>query len=134
MAKFNKRTATVARRSAIVSPRRPAGFTHEGAPGFARDARSELFLLAVATMVGENTFYENAADRDVCRCERRLAASGVGDRGPDLGQETHAAPDDEVVEQAEDEQDQCEHVRTGLHRDSPTLRRGILPWRLATAM
>ena len=78
MAKFNKRTATVARRSAIVSPRRPAGFTHEGAPGFARDARSELFLLAVATMVGENTFYENAADRDD-RYERLVAQVSVID-------------------------------------------------------
>ncbi len=78
MAKFNKRTATVARRSAIVSPRRPAGFTHEGAPGFARDARSELFLLAVATMVGENTFYENAADRDD-RYERLVAQVAVDD-------------------------------------------------------
>jgi hypothetical protein len=64
MAKFNTRTAKAALRSPIVSPRTPAGLTHEGAPGFARDAKGELFLLAVATMVGEDTFYEDAAARD----------------------------------------------------------------------
>ena len=29
-----------------------------------RDAESELFLLAATNMVGEDTFYERAADRD----------------------------------------------------------------------
>ena len=38
--------------------------THEGGKGYERDARSELFLLAVSNLVGEQTFYENAADRD----------------------------------------------------------------------
>ncbi|MET0422813.1 MAG: TROVE domain-containing protein [Actinoplanes sp.] len=42
--------------------RRPV--TAEGAPGFLREPRSELFLLAVSTMVGEDSFYEGAADRD----------------------------------------------------------------------
>jgi hypothetical protein len=40
------------------------GVTYEGASGYARDAKSELFLLAVSNMVGENTFYEGAAARD----------------------------------------------------------------------
>jgi TROVE domain len=37
---------------------------YEGATGYARDEKSELFLLAVANMVGESTFYETAGDRD----------------------------------------------------------------------
>ncbi|MBX6750676.1 MAG: TROVE domain-containing protein [Micromonosporaceae bacterium] len=64
MAKFNTRFAFVARRSPVVTGSAPAGLTHEGAPGFARDAKSELFLLAVAMMVSEGTFYEDAATRD----------------------------------------------------------------------
>lgn len=64
MARFNKS----ARRAAGVSPVRtspvPAGVTHEGAPGYARDAKSELFLLAVAHL-GDASFYESAPDRDL---------------------------------------------------------------------
>lgn len=47
----------------------PDAFTHEGGLGFTRDAKSELFLLAVTNMVAEDTFYERARDRD-----RRFAA------------------------------------------------------------
>ena len=39
-------------------------WTAEGGSGFGRDARSELFLLALTNMVGEGTFYESARDRD----------------------------------------------------------------------
>lgn len=39
-------------------------YTSERMVGYSRDAKSELFLLAVANMVGEDTFYEKAADRD----------------------------------------------------------------------
>jgi hypothetical protein len=38
--------------------------THEGGLGYARDAKSELFVLAVSNFVGERTFYESASDRD----------------------------------------------------------------------
>lgn len=38
--------------------------THEGAPGYTRDAKSELFLLAVSNFVSEDTFYEKAEQRD----------------------------------------------------------------------
>ncbi|MBW3575799.1 MAG: TROVE domain-containing protein [Actinobacteria bacterium] len=38
--------------------------THEGGEAFARDPESELFLLAVTNMVGEDTFYEGADKRD----------------------------------------------------------------------
>jgi hypothetical protein len=51
-------------RSPIRSDAASAGSTFEGAPGYARDAKSELFLLAVTNMVGEKSFYEGAAERD----------------------------------------------------------------------
>lgn len=38
--------------------------TFEGGGAFGRDAESELFLLAVTNMVGEDTFYERADARD----------------------------------------------------------------------
>jgi hypothetical protein len=37
---------------------------HAGGVGFVRDAKSELFQLAVVNMVGHDTFYEKAQDRD----------------------------------------------------------------------
>ncbi len=42
----------------------PTTHTHEGAPGYVRDARSELFLLAVTHLAGEDAFYENGIQRD----------------------------------------------------------------------
>lgn len=38
--------------------------TYEGGAAFTRDAKSDLFLFAAVNMVGENTFYESAGDRD----------------------------------------------------------------------
>lgn len=38
--------------------------TAQGGPGFARDAKSELFLLSITNMVSENAFYETGEDRD----------------------------------------------------------------------
>jgi hypothetical protein len=64
MAKFNLRGLRAAVPSPVASERIPSGRTHEGAPGYARDAKSELFLLAVSHMSGENSFYETARDRD----------------------------------------------------------------------
>jgi hypothetical protein len=64
MAKFNTRTARTAISSPIVSEATPSGTTFEGAPGYTRDVKSELFLLAVSNMVGEDTFYEKADARD----------------------------------------------------------------------
>lgn len=64
MAKFNTRTTRTAVSSPVKTETVPSGQTFEGAPGFARETKSELFLLAVANMVGENTFYESAGDRD----------------------------------------------------------------------
>ena len=39
-------------------------YTYEGAPARAKDARTELFTLAVTSMTAENEFYETAAQRD----------------------------------------------------------------------
>jgi len=77
VSKFNVRTW---RRAAgpIVTEPVASGVTYEGAPGYARDAKSELFLLAVANMVREDTFYEKAADRDA-RFERLVAEVAVAD-------------------------------------------------------
>jgi hypothetical protein len=51
-------------RGPIAAEATPSGRTHEGGAGFAHDAKSELFLLAVTNFAGEDTFYEKAADRD----------------------------------------------------------------------
>src|SRR5215467_4959281 len=64
MAKFNTGSVRGGVRGPIETETTASGHTHEGAAGFARDAKSELFLLAVTNMVGENTFYEAAGDRD----------------------------------------------------------------------
>jgi hypothetical protein len=65
MSKFNISTARSAiGRGPVVAERSPSGRTREGGPGYGHDLRSELFLLAVANLVGEDTFYEKASDRD----------------------------------------------------------------------
>lgn len=64
MAKFNKAATRAAVTSPVQTERVASGATFEGGPGFGRDAKSELFLLAVANMVGEQTFYESADGRD----------------------------------------------------------------------
>lgn len=64
MSKFNTAATRPAVKSPIVSERTPTGRTHEGAPGYGREAKGELFLLSVANMVGESAFYEKAANRD----------------------------------------------------------------------
>jgi hypothetical protein len=64
MTKFNKSASRAAVFSPVQTERVASGVTFEGAPGFARDAKSELFLLSVTNIVGEQTFYESAEGRD----------------------------------------------------------------------
>jgi TROVE domain len=65
VSKFNIRTARAAVGAGpITAEATPSGRTHEGGAGYAHDAKSELFLLAVSNFVGEDTFYEKAGDRD----------------------------------------------------------------------
>ncbi|RAJ32025.1 TROVE domain-containing protein [Kitasatospora sp. SolWspMP-SS2h] len=65
MARFNTRPATAA--SGPTSPVTTTGRTipnHQGGTGHLRDEKSELFLLAVANLVGQDTYYERGGDRD----------------------------------------------------------------------
>lgn len=67
MAKFaSKSTATILPPKGVIKTKtqKPTTVTHEGAPGFERKAKGELFLLAVTNMVGESTFYESGKARD----------------------------------------------------------------------
>ncbi|MEV4505475.1 TROVE domain-containing protein [Streptomyces klenkii] len=63
MARFNARAPKTAR---PTSPVTTTGHTrtHLGGQGHVRDDRSELFLLAVANFVSQQTFHENGAARD----------------------------------------------------------------------
>lgn len=63
MARFNNRLSLVRG----TSPVRSTGSTtrtRQGGVGHLRDAKSELFLLAVANFVSQQTFYESGDDRD----------------------------------------------------------------------
>ncbi|MFF4850118.1 TROVE domain-containing protein [Streptomyces sp. NPDC001194] len=68
MARFNLRAPRKA--SAAAGPASPVRSTggraanHQGGRGHVRDARSELFLLAVANFVTQRTFYESGEARD----------------------------------------------------------------------
>ena len=62
MSKFNRITRRFTGVSAVRSEGRAR--TYEGAQGWLREPKGELFLLAVTNMVGEDTFYEAAGDRD----------------------------------------------------------------------
>lgn len=64
MSRFNK-TQPAARVNMPLAPNKQSTIlTGNSAPGFERDAKGELFTLAVANFVGQETFYENAAKRD----------------------------------------------------------------------
>ncbi len=64
MSKYNRGTTRAAGRGPLATEATPSGKTHEGGAGYARDARSELFLRATASFAGEDSFYEGAAVRD----------------------------------------------------------------------
>ncbi|MGH3878081.1 MAG: TROVE domain-containing protein [Actinophytocola sp.] len=64
MSKFNRSATRPAVSSPVASEPTPSARTFEGGAGYARDTKSELFLLAVSNMVGADTFYERAKQRD----------------------------------------------------------------------
>ena len=64
MSKYNRGTVRAAGRGPLATEPTPSGKTHAGGAGYARDARSELFLRATASFAGEDSFYEGAAARD----------------------------------------------------------------------
>lgn len=78
MGKFNKPAVKPMVTSPITTETVPSGRTHEGGPGYVRSEKSELFLLAVSNMVGENTFYEKAGTRDA-RYEQLVGQVAVAD-------------------------------------------------------
>ncbi|NUL34272.1 TROVE domain-containing protein [Streptomyces lunaelactis] len=63
MARFNARVTKVWATSTVRSTGR-ALRTHQGGTGAERDPRSELFLLAVANFVSQQTFYDTGDNRD----------------------------------------------------------------------
>lgn len=64
MSKFNNSSArSRAGVGPITSESTPTTKTFNGAPGYARAAKSELFLAAVSDFGGEATFYESAGNR-----------------------------------------------------------------------
>lgn len=64
MGKFDKKAPAPRPAGPMRTEAVPTLTTGEGAPGYAKDEKAELFTLAVTNMVGEDTFYERAADRD----------------------------------------------------------------------
>lgn len=65
MAKFDGRsTAAPPRKTGPIKAGRLDQRTGNGAPAFSRDAKSDLFLLAVTNFVSEDTFYESGRARD----------------------------------------------------------------------
>ncbi|MFJ6946838.1 TROVE domain-containing protein [Streptomyces wuyuanensis] len=74
MARFNVRP-TKARAVSPVTTTGRTTLTHQGGRGQVRDARSELFLLAVANFVSQRTFHESGDARDdrFAALVRRLA-------------------------------------------------------------
>ncbi|MEU0034883.1 TROVE domain-containing protein [Streptomyces sp. NPDC006333] len=63
MALFNTKAARAQPTSRVTSTGRVLR-THQGGRGRERDARSELFLLAVSHFVSQQTFYETGTERD----------------------------------------------------------------------
>lgn len=66
MSRFNAQNQT-SRQTRAMSPIKTTERTtrtFEGGKAFVRDEKSELFQLAVVNMVGQDTFYESAGDRD----------------------------------------------------------------------
>ncbi|MEV7386317.1 TROVE domain-containing protein [Streptomyces sp. NPDC091215] len=63
MARFNTKAARAQPTSRVTSTGRVLR-TYQGGRGRERDARSELFLLAISNFVSQQTFYESGADRD----------------------------------------------------------------------
>ncbi|MCT7356488.1 TROVE domain-containing protein [Streptomyces sp. 15-116A] len=76
MARFNTKAAKAQPASRVTSTGRVLR-TYEGGRGRERDARSELFLLAVSHLMTQQTFYETGADRDdrFTRLVRELAVT-----------------------------------------------------------
>ncbi|MGQ0844147.1 MAG: TROVE domain-containing protein [Sporichthyaceae bacterium] len=79
MAKFNNVFARARASGPVLTAPVSDARTREGGAGYLRTPRGELFLLAISNLVGEDTFYERARDRDdrFCALVRELALTDV---------------------------------------------------------
>ncbi|MFE0459901.1 TROVE domain-containing protein [Kitasatospora sp. NPDC058965] len=79
MSRFNTKSARPAGTSPVTTTGQRTT-TAEGGPGYLRTGRSELYLLAVTNLVGQDTFYERAGERDdrYVQLVRRLAVEDPG--------------------------------------------------------
>jgi hypothetical protein len=64
MAKYSGRLIEAGKGKTALKTSDERTLTHEGAPAWAKDAKTGLFTLAVSSMTAENTFYEDAQSRD----------------------------------------------------------------------
>lgn len=69
MSKFNTGAVIKSRQARATTPVKvkttaPTLRTYNGAPGWERKPKGELFMLAITNMVGEGTFYEGKSERD----------------------------------------------------------------------
>jgi hypothetical protein len=73
MTRLNKGTRLLT--APLQTEKVPTGKTHEGAAGYARDSRTELFMRATTVFAGEGSFYEDAktADDRAIELTRQLA-------------------------------------------------------------
>jgi len=78
MSKFNRGTVRPAVRSPVTSETVPSGRTALGAPGYVRDTKSELFLLAATNLPGEKAFHEGC-DARVTRFRDLVREMAVAD-------------------------------------------------------
>lgn len=63
MTAFNKKNTRSAVFSPITTTKTPTTRTYNGAPGFRRDAKSDLFLLAAGSFFGQDAFYEKGNEQ-----------------------------------------------------------------------
>jgi hypothetical protein len=83
MARYNqKNTRTAATHVMTSTGMKPSAETktHEGAHGYAREVKSELFIRATSSFAGQGSFYENADKRDMRLVEltHKLAITDEG--------------------------------------------------------
>ena len=64
MAKFGSQTPVRSSSWGVIQSTPERVLNHEGVPAFARDAKSELFLLGTTNFVSEDTYYETGQQRD----------------------------------------------------------------------
>ncbi|MGH7792454.1 MAG: TROVE domain-containing protein, partial [Thermodesulfobacteriota bacterium] len=64
MARINTKDAS-GYRGFLKTESSPSALTHEGAPGYHKDSKTELFMLAVTSFYGEDTFYEEGIKRNI---------------------------------------------------------------------